>query len=53
MYPFNFTQSSWIAILIYFGTSIFVMAFSAIDVIVGERRDKEEAARAARESGAE
>lgn len=42
MYPFNFTAGSWAAVIIYFLVSFFAMGFSLIDVIIGEKRDREE-----------
>ena len=43
MYPYNFTESSWTAIVIYFAVSIVAMGYSLVDVILGEIRDKREA----------
>lgn len=43
MYPYNFTESSWIAVVIYFTVSFIAMGYSLVDVIVGEIRDKREA----------
>jgi len=43
MYPFNFTASSWAAVVIYFSVSLIAMGYSLVDVIIGEIRDKREA----------
>ena len=45
MYPFNFTEGSWAAVVIYFIVSFFAMGYSLVDVIVGEIHDKREAAK--------
>jgi hypothetical protein len=43
MYPFNFTASSWTAVVIYFTVSFIAMGYSLVDVIIGEIQDKREA----------